>query len=185
MSLPQAREALLTGEDLYRRPDLGSCELVNGRVIPMAPTGRPHATIESRLTSRLQIWADETGRGEVMNGEAGIYIRRSPDTVRAADLLFMSHERCARCSESGYLDVAPELVVEVLSPEDRWSYVTEKIDDYFSAGVERVWIVDPRKRGVLVYHSPSVSEAFTVGEILRDESLLPGFSLDLSYLFQS
>src|SRR5262245_529755 len=139
--LGKSQEMLMTGEELSRRPDLGPCELVDGKIVSMTPTGDFHAEIESELDFRLRLWTRETRRGRVMVGEAGLYIRRNPDTVRGADLLFISHERYAHRGGAAFLDVAPELVVEVLSPEDRWNAVQEKLADYFSIGVDRVWVV--------------------------------------------
>jgi Uma2 family endonuclease len=69
--------------------------------------------------------------------------------------------------------IAPELIVEVLSPDDRWSEVTEKMEDYFETGVARVWIVDPRARKLHVYGSPTESEQFGEGQVLTDEEILP------------
>lgn len=184
MALPLSRESpILTAEELFRRPDLEPCELVDGRAIPTAPTGFLHGDIESELSLRLRSYAKETGHGRVAGGEVGIVIRRNPDTVRAADVLFVSHERLGRSPASGYLEVAPELVVEILSPDDRWSEVMEKLSDYFQAGVLRVWVVDPRVRKVFVYRSLSQVETFTDGQTLGDENLLPGFTLAISELF--
>jgi Uma2 family endonuclease len=184
MSLPQAKERLMTGEELYRRPDLNPCELIEGKIVPMAPTSFGHGEIELNLGSALRAWAKQTGRGRVPGGEVGIYVRRDPDTVRGADLLFISHERFARRSSEGYLDVAPELIVEILSSQDRWSDMAAKLADYFSAGVERVWIVDPRARRVFAYRTPADREALEIGQFLRDEDLLPGFSLPVADLFE-
>jgi Uma2 family endonuclease len=180
--LKDHRETLMTGEELFRRPDLGPCELVNGRIVPLPPTGADHGFVESRLTRRLSAYAEDTGRGEVMSGEAGIYIRRNPDTVRAPDAAFISNERLAQRKSPSFLDVAPELVVEVLSPDDRWSEVTEKIEDYFEAGVARVWIVDSKTRKLHAYRSPTESEQFGEGQTLTDEEILPGFRLVISEL---
>src|SRR5262245_26840045 len=126
-------EILMTGEELFRRPDLGPCELVNGRVVPLPPTGAEHAEVELELGTRLRVYGKESGRGRAVGGEVGVYIRRNPDTVRGADIIFISKEREVRRTK-GYFEVAPELVVEVLSPNDSWSDVTEKLADYFSAG---------------------------------------------------
>jgi Uma2 family endonuclease len=182
--LGKTKEVLISGEELFHRPDLNPCELVEGRIVPMVPTGYTHGILELRLGAGMLAWAEATGRGRVLAGEVGIYIRRNPDTVRAADILYISNERYARRGPSGYLDVAPELTVEVLSPDDRWSEVTDKLDDYFSAGVNAVWVVDPRRRQVFVYHSLSAVQPLGVGEILEDPDLLPGFSLPLADLFR-
>jgi Uma2 family endonuclease len=181
--LQRSEDRLMTGEELFRRPDLNPCELVNGRVVPTMPTGPGHGAIEAKLTTRLTIWAEATGRGEVEVGEVGIFIRRDPDTVRAADILFISHERLARRTSSGYLDVAPELVVEVLSPDDRRSEVKEKLEDYFSAGVGRVWVLVPKLRRVLVNRSLTEVVQLDAGQILTDKEILPGFSVLVADLF--
>lgn len=183
--LQKSPDKLITGEELLRMPDLGPCELVDGRIVPMTPTKLRHGAVESRVGSRLQVWADDTGRGLVAGGEVGVYTRRNPDTVRAADFLFISNERLARCSEDDYLEVPPELVVEVLSPDDRWKQVIKKVGEYFSVGVLRVWVFDPKKHRVLVYRSPENVRELGVGEILADEELLPGFSLPLAIVFRS
>ena len=83
MAIPQKNEErLMTGEELARRPDLNPCELVNGRVVPMAPAGRIHGAAESRLDVELALYARRTGSGRVMVGEVGIYTRRDPDKPR-------------------------------------------------------------------------------------------------------
>ena len=188
MGLPQTKEeALVTGEELFHRPDLNPCELVNGKIVPMTPTGSDHGEAENNVALHLTLWARSGSRGKVMTGEVGIYIRRNPDTVRAADALFISHERLARRGASGYLDVPPELVVEVLSPEDRWSQVNVKLSDYFFAGVDRVWVIDPKARKVFVHRSPGMSEpseTFEMGQTLTDEELLPGFFLPVTEIFR-
>lgn len=185
MAIPQRNEErLMTGEELARRPELNPCELVNGRVVPMAPASFDHGELELELGARLRVYAKETGRGKVVTGEVGIYTRRNPDTVRGADVLFISHERYAKRGPSSFLDVVPELVVEVRSPEDRPGDVAWKIREYLEAGVDRVWYVDPRRRTVRVYRAPEQVETLEIGDVLRDEEILPGFSLLLSELFR-
>ncbi|HEY4564770.1 MAG TPA: Uma2 family endonuclease, partial [Thermoanaerobaculia bacterium] len=138
MALLKDSERLITGEELFHSPDLGPCELVDGRIVPTMPTGDEHADVEAELLTSLRVYGKETGRGRAVGGEVGIYIRRNPDTVRAADVVFISKERDLRPRAKGYFEIAPELVVEVLSPDDRMSRVREKLRDYFSAGVRVV-----------------------------------------------
>jgi Uma2 family endonuclease len=181
--LKDHKETLMTGEELFRRPDLGPCELVNGRIVPLAPTGDEHGDVELELGTRLRLYGKESGRGRAVGGEVGIYIRRNPDTVRAADIAFISKERDIHPRTKGYFEVAPELVVEVLSPSDSWSDITEKLADYFSAGVDRVWIVDSKLRSVFAYRSLTEVRQFREGEDLVDEELLPGFRVPVKDLF--
>jgi Uma2 family endonuclease len=182
--LQKNQERLMSGEELALHPELEPCELVNGRVVPMAPAGPIHGSLELRLGAKLLAYADESGRGVAMGGEVGLYTSRDPDTVRGADILFISHERYRRQGPGAFLDVAPELVVEILSPEDRRGEVTTKIREYLSVGVDRVWLVDRRRRQVCIYRSPEQVETLEIGDTLRDDEALPGFALPLSELFR-
>jgi Uma2 family endonuclease len=181
--LQKSEDSLMTGEELLRRPDLNPCELVNGRVVPTMATGDEHAEVEYELGMRLRAYGKETQRGRAVGGEVGIYIRRNPDTVRAADVIFISRERDLRPRAKGYFEIAPELIVEVLSPDDRMSRVKDKLRDYFSAGVQVVWVVDPASHRILVYHSLTDVTILDDKKILTDEELLPGFSLPIADLF--
>jgi Uma2 family endonuclease len=183
--LKDHEEVWMTGEELFRRPDLNPCELVNGRVVPTMPTGDEHADVEFELGMRLRAYGKESKRGRALGGEVGIYIRRDPDTVRAADIAFISRERDLQPRRKGYLEIAPELVVEVLSPEDRVGKIREKLRDYFSAGVLVVWVVDPGLRRVVVYRSPTEMTVLDERQVLTDEELLPGFGVPISELFSS
>ena len=91
-----------------------------------------------------------------MVGEVGVYIRRNPDRVRGADLAFWSNAKLPDGPPPGFVEVAPDLVVEILSPTDRWVDMHQKIEDYFSIGVGTLWIVDPDEETVFVYRFPLV-----------------------------
>lgn len=183
MALLPKHEDLITAEEFARFPDLGPCELVNGRIVHLSPAQPLHGLVEARLGSRLFTHADSSGRGLVLGGEVGLWVRRGPDTVRGADLLFISRERWARRNPKGFLDGPPELVVEILSPDDRYGEVMEKLEEYLALGVDLVWIVDPERRYVLAYRSLLEVERFEEGDVLTDEEILPGFSLPVADLF--
>lgn len=181
--LPKNEERLITGEEIARWRDFHG-ELVNGRPVPMPMAGRSHAKYQVRMSARLHAYAEDTGRGLVLGGEAGLYTRRNPDTVRGADALFITHERYARCGPLTFLDVAPELVVEISSSDNRPGEVAEKVQEYLSIGVDRVWVVSLRRKTVQIHRSGAQPETLGIGDTLRDEEILPGFSLPLSDLFQ-
>ena len=175
---------LMTGEELMALGDIGPCELIEGRVTVVSPTKPRHGRYEYRLARAIGTFVDEQDLGEVQVGEVGLYIRRNPDTIRAADLLFISHERLARATPDSFLDVAPELVAEILSPDDRWSQVKEKLNQYFEIGVVVVLIVNPNERTVSVYRSPDDVQQFGENDVLSVEEVLPGFYLALIDLFR-
>ena len=174
---------LMTGEELLRHPDLDPGEWVDGRIVPTPLSGDEHGDIEAEMVMRLRLYGKESERGRAVCGGAGIYIRRDPDTVRGPDILFISKERDAKPRAKGYFEVAPELVVEVLSPDHRPHQMREKLRDYFSADMKVVWMVDPQARRVLVYRSLTDITELRIGQALMDEKLLPGFRFPISDLF--
>ena len=186
MTRPSAppREELITGEELERMPDLGPCELVEGRIVPMSPAGGEHGGIEMKVAAALNGFVEQRRLGRVLVGEVGIYTGRNPDTVRGADVLYISNERFARVTRrAGFLDVAPELVVEVLSPTDKAVEVTQKLKEYFAAGVVLVWLVNPKLRAVYVHRSLTDVREFKEGEEVPGDEVLPGFALPVAGVF--
>lgn len=84
---------LITGDELLARGDIGRCELIDGRIVPMSPAGAEHGILELNLALALKLFVQERQLGQVMTGEVGIYIRRNPDRVRGADIVFISKEK--------------------------------------------------------------------------------------------
>ena len=119
-----------------------------------------------------------------VSGEVGIDTGRTPDTVRATDVAFISKARSAQVRSRSYLDVAPELVVEVMSPDDRWSAVMEKLAEYFNIGVLTVWGVSPSAKQVFVYRSLTDVEQLTINDTLIGDDFLPGFEVSVSDFFE-
>src|SRR5262245_29509453 len=125
---PRVADRLITGDELFSMGDIGPCELVDGTIVPMTPTGGEHGAIESRVGTALTIFVRERNLGWVLGGEVGIYTRRDPDRVRGADIAVVSRTRLPNGPGKRFLSVAPELVVEIMSPDDRWQDVRQKID---------------------------------------------------------
>ena len=187
MATPIAVEmdTLVTGEEALAMGDIGPYELVEGRIVPMSPAADEHAGYESNFDEYIKAFVRQHKLGKVRVGEVGIYIRRNPDTVRAADVAFISNERYAqRKKKLGYLDVAPDLVVEIMSPDDRWSEVTQKLREYFSIGVRLVWVADPATRTVYAYRSLTDVREFSETATLTGDDVLPGFSVPVAALFE-
>lgn len=182
MSIVLETPALITGAELLAMGDIGPSELVGGEIIPMSPTQAEHGMLEAVLTAALYVFAAKRRLGWVVSGEVGVYTHRSPDTIRAVGVAFISRQRQRR-RPSAFLEIASELVVEIVSPSDRWEGIRKKIAEYFGAGVDRVWIVEPEQRKVLVLRAPAELTELGEGDILRGEGALDGFELPLAELF--
>ena len=168
-----------------RMPGLDPCELVAGRVVRMTPTSPTHGRIEVNVAAALKQIVRTQNPGVVMAGEVGVFTKRNPDTVRAPDVLFLSHERDAlRRRPQGFLNVAPELTVEILSPTDRPDRVRRKLDEYFAAGVRLVWVIDSATRSVQVHHGHGEPLSLAPGAVLTGEDVLPGFEMPVDDIFE-
>jgi Uma2 family endonuclease len=183
MSSTSTTAPLITGEELFAMGDIGPCELIDGRIVPMSPTGGRHGFIELRLAAALSLFAQQRNLGRVMTGEVGIYTRHNPDRVRGADIAFLSRERWSDSLPEGFLEIAPDLVVEIMSPNDRWQEVRQKLAEYFAIGVRWVWIVEPETRTVLVCRSSIDFQQFGETDTLVGEGTLEGFTLAVTELF--
>jgi len=180
-----SQKKLITGEEFFRMPDMGSAELIAGEIVTQMPTGHLHGFIENIIGALLYIYLKSNQIGRALTGEVGIYTKRNPDQIRAADVVFISHERLSQAQETGYLDVAPELVVEIMSPANTWTEAQEKLAEYFAIGVQVVWIVDLQLEQVHVYHSLEQFKLLQKQDDLTSEEILPGFRVALTEIFDA
>ncbi len=173
---------LITGDELLEMGDIGPCELVKGRIVPVSTTGGEHGLLEIEIMRHLGNFNAGHKLGWVLGGEAGVYTRRNPDTVRGMDGAFISRVRHP-AHPKGYLEVAPELIVEIVSPYDRWKEIQDKLNEYFAIGVLYVWLVEPEEQAVYLYTAPTTLTKLTADAVLRGEGVLNGFELPLAVLF--
>jgi Uma2 family endonuclease len=131
----------ITGDELLALGDIGPCELIDGRIVFVSPTGAEHGAIESGLGAELTVFVKRRKLGWVMTG------------------------------------------VEILSPDDRWEDVRQRIEEYFGIGVERVWLVEPENKAVLVYRSVTEFERLDEAGTLAGEGVLDGFTVAAGSLF--
>lgn len=155
-------------------------ELIRGQLVVREPPGTRHGAIASRLAHFLTDFVYRNALGVVFAQDTGFQIASNPDTVRAPDAAFLTAARAAAIHDRGYARVAPDLVAEVLSPDDRAGEVRAKVADWLAAGVRLVWVIDPRRRAADVYRAGgSVSSGETR---LDGEDVLPGFTCAVSDL---
>lgn len=176
---------LVTGEELLAMGDIGRTELVKGEIVYLMPTGHSHGFIEFNIGGILRDFVRKHQLGRVLGGEVGVYTQRNPDTVRGIDVAYISHERFAKVQSSSYLDVAPELIVEIMSPDDKWTDINDKLNEYFDIGVQIIWVVNPKRHQIHVYHSLTKTEILDAEDTLTGGEILPGFSVSVAELFAS
>ena len=165
-----------TEADLLR-PGNGNrklCELIDG-VLVEKPKGLYESVLASVLIQLLGSYLQTHPLGFV-SGPDGT-VRLKPALVREPDVAFVSWDRLPgglRAAEA-IPSVAPDLAVEVLSKGNTAAEMRRKVSEYFAAGTERVWILDPKKRSVRVYTGPGTSSVLTDDDVLTAEDILPGF----------
>ena len=168
--------APMTAEELLRThlPDK-RVELVRGVLVVREPGGYRHGDVTARLAKRLMDVVEAGGLGRVLAAETGFKLAADPDTVRAPDVAFVSRERLPDPDLLGYPALAPDLVVEVLSPGDRPGETLAKVADWLKAGSRLVWVVDPNRRVVHVYRQDGSEALIAEPRVLSGEDVVPGF----------
>jgi Uma2 family endonuclease len=179
--VPDVTSPDMTAEELLHTsiPDK-QVELVRGVLIVREPPGYLHGDVAAQLAKLLMIYVDERGLGRVLAAETGFQLHKNPDTVRAADVAFVRRERLSHPRPTGYLALAPDLVVEVLSPRDRPGETLGKIGDWLEAGVRLVWVIDPERRVARVYRDDGTDAHLTEKDTFDGEDVLPGFTCSLA-----
>lgn len=177
---------VLTAEEFARLPnpiDGAKQELVRGEVITMPPPGFAHGNVQLAIGSILRAYSKQSRSGRVVV-VSGVVTEEGPDTVRGPDVSYWSYARLpADQNPTGYLEVAPDLCVEVLSPGNTKPKMTRKIREYFAAGVRMVWVVDPEDRTAIVYRQPGDGRVLWDDATISGEDVLPDFSCPVADFF--
>ena len=183
--LEQTRTGLMTADELLMMPNSRwGYELVRGKLKKYMPAGNLHGIIALKIGRIIGNFVEENNLGVVVAAETGFLISHNPDTVRAPDSAFIGKEKLAKygITEKFFPD-APDLAVEVVSPNDRKKDIEDKVQDYLAAGVNLIWIIYLQKQFVVVHRqSKIVSILFETDEI-EGEEVLPNFRLPLEKLF--
>ncbi len=163
-------------------PDYEDYEIVDGeKEVKMA--GAKHGEIGAKVTIKLGIYLENNPLGKLYNGNTTFQIGANE---RMPDVSFVSAARIpAEGSPSSKWEIAPDLAIEVISPNDVWEKVSDKVREYFAAGVRQVWLVSQLQQQVMIYDSPTQIRVVTANDDLTSETLLPGFKCRVSDLFQS
>lgn len=182
--MPAVLDKLVTIEEFEKFPepaDGSREELLRGEVVVMPPPQNLHGWIQLQIGFLLKMFVEPRKLGWVMT-ETGFILERDPDTLLGPDVVFWNiQDQPVRPAK--YSDVAPDLVVEVLSPEDRKKLVHEKIKTYVKRGVKLVWLVDPEVRTVTVYAGSMRGTELGDTETITGGDVLQGFSCSVAEFF--
>ena len=158
-------------------------ELDEGELITMAPAAGMHGRIESRITRVLDRFLEEHPVGELLTSDTGFILSRDPDVVRCPDLAFLRADKATAVRDQGFVETAPDLALEIVSPSDRATALSRKVRQYLEAGTHTVWVVHRDTREVHVHEASGTSRFLTADQILEAPDLLPGFSVKVADLF--
>ena len=174
----------MTAAELFRLPEDGHRhELVAGELRTMAPSGGEHGRVTVKLTVPLGQYVETHHLGAVFGAETGFLLAVDPDTVRAPDLAFVRRERVeAVGNEPGYWPGAPDLVAEVISPNDLYTEVDEKVASWLAHGTQMVLVINPR-RTVAVHRPGRPVHVLTEADSVDGEEAVPGWILPVRDLF--
>jgi Uma2 family endonuclease len=168
--------------DRLAEPDELSYELDEGELLVMTKPRPLHNRIVLRLTAEMVRYLDSHPVGEVFNPE-NLFVL-SANTKRAPDVSFLRLERAKQIDPDADIPGAPDLAVEVLSPNDTAAQMRRKVRQYLAAGAHCVWIVYPETREVEVWREPMRPQTILQeADLLEAPDLLPGFALRVGAIF--
>lgn len=181
---------MLTAEKQYTAADLWALshepayadqrlELSEGDLIVMSPAGGEHGGVAGAFFAFIWTFVRQNQSGYVTAAETGYILYQNPDgrdTVRAPDVGFVTKERLPEGLPQGYIPLAPDLAVEVVSPNDDAEDVQRKVMEYLRYGTRLVWVAYPRTRSVVV-HTAEKAITLDSSGTLDGGAVLPGFQL--------
>lgn len=175
----------MTAEELFELPeDNWRHELVDGELTTNPYATGPEGAVSANLTYLIGTHVHESQLGRCVAGGTGFLLGRGPDTVRAPDFAFTSAGRLPGPATWFYSSIAPDLVVEMVAPTDRYSEVLRKTLCWLDAGVRLVWVVDPQTELIAVYRPGGLGTMHRDADAtLSGEDVLPGFSARLGDIF--
>jgi Uma2 family endonuclease len=187
MSVIQGKKLMTADEffDFVHRPENRDrrFELERGEVVELSLPGERHGYVCVNVGRILMNFAFQRRKGYACCNDTGLILERDPDTVRGPDVMFYDLLRRYGDLNTKWSAQPPTLVVEVLSPNDRWSKVSRRIAQYLSRGSALVWIVDPEDQSVTVYRAGELPQVFEGTDELTGNNVLPDFRCRVADFF--
>jgi Uma2 family endonuclease len=168
--------ATVTPDDLLEMSDSKQYELVDGNLVEKE-VSYLSSLIGSEVAFRLKLFLQQHPLGTVTGSDASFQcFDDDPLKVRRPDVAFIARGRLpAEELARGHVTIAPDLAVEVVSPNDYVYELNKKVQEYLRAGVRLVWVIDPENRTLLVYRADRTLAEFQPEDELTGEEVIPGF----------
>ena len=165
-------------------PDANGIELVDGELVEK-PVSVLSAFVEGKMYLKLGNFCEAHKTGIVLTSTNGIQcFPWDARKVRKPDVSFFKRERFTpEHFLEGFLSIAPDLAVEVISSHDEFAEMTEKIEDYLAAGIPLVWIIDPENEIAYIHRIDGSITKLRKNDELDGENIIPGFRCKLAELF--
>jgi Uma2 family endonuclease len=159
-------------------------ELIDGVIVPMTPASYEPTKITMKIAIRLGMHVLPRQLGDILSAEAGFVLFPDRETVLAPDVAFVRAGREPQGEARWHFArLAPDLVVEVLSPSDRDRDVQAKVALYQEAGVPLIWVADPQAQSVTVLTLGQVPQVLAATDTLDGGDVLPEFRVAVAELF--
>ncbi len=175
-----------TPAELLAMPDANSIELIDGELVEK-PVSVLSALVEGKLLMTLGNFCQAHRTGVVLSSTNGIQcFPWDARKVRKPDVSYFKRERfTADHLQEGFVSIPPDLAVEVISFHDEFAEINEKIEDYLSAGIPLIWIIDPENELAYIHRIDGTVTKLRKNNDLDGETIIPGFRCKLAELFPS
>ncbi len=184
MSTSVATETRVTPEELLAMPDGKSYELVDGQLVERS-VGMESSWVGTQLVTRLDQFCRQNRIGWVFQSDTGYQcFSHEPSRVRKPDASLVRYGRLpGEILPRGWCKIAPDLVVEVVSPNDTVDDLEDKLEDYRKVAVPLIWVIYPRLRTARIHHADGSTSYLHEHEELTGGDLIPGFRCPLREIF--
>jgi Uma2 family endonuclease len=167
-------------------PEAARYELVNGQLVERV-VSMESSRFGGRIVFLLSLEAERTSECDIYGSDLGYRcFPFDPDLIRKPDASAIRKDRVASLGgDRGYSPISADLAVEVISPNELYHDVMEKVEEYLQGGFRTVWVVEPSLKAVTIYHLEGGIEYLHENDTITGAAALPGFCARVGDLFRA